>query len=161
MEKFSEGKWSNIQPDIHIFDHHFVNENVHSGNQVGLENRRNFYRIAVGEEGVKLSIKINELDQKISDKQSLIKQEERVIEQYVPKGMKLKLFIKQKIDIDVDVKLLQAQASLNIADNSSQIIQKQELQLVPIPALSENLFPMLRRELNDVSLEATMGASAN
>src|SRR3546814_9726292 len=57
--RFTGGAWTSTQPDIHIFDQQFIAENVHGGDQIDVEHRRNFYRIVVGRAGDRKSTRMN------------------------------------------------------------------------------------------------------
>ena len=63
--KFNAGVWSAKADDLHIFDQHFINTNVHGGHEIDLVHRRNFYRVVVGPKGVALAEEIDALDAQI------------------------------------------------------------------------------------------------
>jgi hypothetical protein len=98
---FAAGGWSAGAPDIHIFDQDFVAENVHAGQQIGVDQRRAFYRVAVGPKGVELTSAVQALDAAATEAQSIIAAEARVLQQHVPQGMSLDAFLDQ-IPSDVD-----------------------------------------------------------
>jgi wobble nucleotide-excising tRNase len=58
---FTAGAWSATFPTIAIFDGFFVAENVHSGEVVDIDHKRNLYRVIVGEQGVRLATEDSEL----------------------------------------------------------------------------------------------------
>ena len=60
--RFSNGAWTASCPDVHIFDGHFVLENVHSGTDVDTDQRRNFYRVVIGSQGVSLARDLDAID---------------------------------------------------------------------------------------------------
>jgi wobble nucleotide-excising tRNase len=53
--RFDGAAWTTARPAIAIFDGVFVAENVHSGDVVDIEQKRNLYRVIVGDQGVKLA----------------------------------------------------------------------------------------------------------
>lgn len=59
--EFKSGAWNAPLADIEIFDGHFIDENVCSGQNIDHEHKRNLYRIIVGEQGVILSQKVDEI----------------------------------------------------------------------------------------------------
>ena len=75
--RFSDGAWTEVQPNIHIFDQQFVTDNVHGGDQIDVEHRRNFYRIVVGPAGVALAEEVDRLDADATTKQSEITSEKK------------------------------------------------------------------------------------
>jgi hypothetical protein len=52
---FRKGAWSAHAPEFIVFDGVFIAENVHSGDAVDLEQKRNLYRVIIGKEGVGLA----------------------------------------------------------------------------------------------------------
>jgi hypothetical protein len=53
--RFEGAAWTTARSAIAIFDSVFVAENVHSGDVVDIEQKRNLYRVIVGDQGVKLA----------------------------------------------------------------------------------------------------------
>src|SRR5882757_5068965 len=47
---FRDGAWNMSAPEFLVFDGVFIAENVHAGDVVDLEQRRNLYRVIVGTE---------------------------------------------------------------------------------------------------------------
>ncbi len=58
MIRFTDGAWSATLPDIEIFDARFIYDNVYAGECVEHEQRRNLYDVIIGEQGVKLVIRL-------------------------------------------------------------------------------------------------------
>jgi surface antigen len=67
----------------------FVAENVHSGEVVDIEHKRNLYRVIIGDVGVKLSAQDTELASESRAKTSEISAAGKAVQPYVPAGMKL------------------------------------------------------------------------
>jgi hypothetical protein len=53
--RFDGVAWTTTRPAIAIFDGVFVAENVHSDDVIDMEQRRNLYRVIVGDQRVKLA----------------------------------------------------------------------------------------------------------
>lgn len=62
---FRNGVWSIAFPAIAIFDGAFVSENVFAGDVVDTEHKRNLYRVIIGDQGVKLAARMNDLDDRL------------------------------------------------------------------------------------------------
>jgi wobble nucleotide-excising tRNase len=60
--KFQTSGWTTKFSDLAIYDATFVAENVHSGEGVEHEHRKNLHRLAIGEAGVELAEEIEALD---------------------------------------------------------------------------------------------------
>jgi wobble nucleotide-excising tRNase len=59
--RFSNGVWTGTAPSFLIFDSLFVQENVHEGDHVELDHRRNLFNVIVGATGQKLNSEISGL----------------------------------------------------------------------------------------------------
>ena len=79
------GAWSAKAEDLHIFDQHFINANVHGGNEIAIDHRRNFYRVVVGPAGVALAEAIDALDLAATAKQTEITNEEEGVAAACPR----------------------------------------------------------------------------
>ena len=55
VTRFNGTAWDSNHPDIAIFDGLFVAENVHSGEAVEIDHKRNLYRVIIGDDGVRLA----------------------------------------------------------------------------------------------------------
>jgi wobble nucleotide-excising tRNase len=62
---FKGGAWSGTLPEVAIFDSTFIHENVHSGDYVDRDHKRQPYQIVVGQQGVQLAKQVAELDAEI------------------------------------------------------------------------------------------------
>ena len=102
---FQVGTWSRTIPEIAVFDGTFVAENVHSGDVVEIDHKRNLYRVIIGREGVALAQDEERLALEIRDKQSEARTAERVVEALVPLGIKFEDFLSLLADPDIDAKI--------------------------------------------------------
>lgn len=76
---FDNGAWSVSTPEVTIFDGAFIAENVHSGDAVDLEQKRNLYRVIVGKDGVGLAVEEERLAAESRKKASDINTLEKAI----------------------------------------------------------------------------------
>ena len=86
---FRNGAWNVGFPELLVFDGTFIAENVHAGDVVDIEQRRNLYRVIVGKEGVGLAIEEERLAGESRAKSTEIKAAEKAIQSHVPAGMKM------------------------------------------------------------------------
>jgi len=152
--RFSNGSWSESCPDIHIFDQQFVSENVHGGDQIDVEHRRNFYRIVVGPTGVALAEEVDKLDRDASAKQTEIGNEKKVLEQHVPKGAKLEAFLKLPVDPQVDEKIEAAKLKLKAINDSEAIKSRKLLSTPTLPELPEGFDALLAKGVDGIAADA-------
>lgn len=59
--EFKGSKWNNVLSDIEVFDIHFIEDNIYTGSIHGRNSQSNLFEIIVGEEGLKLKRKSNDI----------------------------------------------------------------------------------------------------
>ncbi|WP_026615978.1 AAA family ATPase [Ensifer aridi] len=147
--RFSNGAWTGSNPDIQ-----FVNENVHGGDQVDVEHRRNFYRIVVGATGVALAEEVDKLDADATAKQTEIASEKKALEQHVPKGSKLEAFLKLAADPAVDARIEDTKLKLKAINDSDALKTRKLLSVPALPALPEGFSALLAKGVDGVAADA-------
>ena len=103
---FRNGAWNAPVREIVVFDGVFIAENVHAGDVVDLEQRRNLYRVIVDKEGVDLAIEEERLAGESRAKGSEIKAIEKAIQSHIPAGIKFDDFIALPADAQIDAKIV-------------------------------------------------------
>ncbi len=152
---FHDGRWDRTLADIEIFDDTFIHENVYAGDVVGLDHKKNLYRVIVGEEGVKLARKVDELDAASREMARDIRETEQCVVAYLPKGISLEVFTDLPRPYgDFDAKLSELQAKLSALQRDREIRETGYLRKILLPALLEGFFEVLAKELSDVSKHA-------
>lgn len=58
---FKNSKWDKFQPDIEVFDVHFIEDNIYTGSIHDKHSQSNLFEIIVGEEGLKLKRKSDDI----------------------------------------------------------------------------------------------------
>jgi len=105
VTRFDGVAWSAPYPSIAIFDGVFVAENVHSGEVVDIDHRRNFYRIIIGEQGVRLANEDTQLAAQSREKTSEITACTRALEPHLPTRMSLDQFLRLPPDPEIDARI--------------------------------------------------------
>ena len=153
--RFAAGAWTVAQSDVHIFDQQFVTENVHGGDQIDVEHRRNFYRIVVGPTGVALAEEVDRLDAAVTAKQGDIASEKKVLEQHVPAGMKLEAFLKLAADSETDDKIDKAERALKAINDGAAITSRRLLAAAPpLPLLPDGFLALLAKGVDGIGTDA-------
>lgn len=158
--KFQTTGWSTKFPDLVIYDATFVAENVHSGEEVGHEHRKNLHRLAIGKAGVKLAEEIEAIDVKSRTLSSELRDLESDI--------RILTFVSE-VESFAALQPLADAAAVSAATNRIQVL-KTEIQRVSetdsikqkaspveltIPQLPiANIEPLLSRTLDNVSPDA-------
>ena len=152
--RFSAGAWSAHHGDLHIFDSRFIGENVHGGNQIDTDHRRNFYKVVVGPLGVKLAGEIDALDEAATAKQTAITAEKKVLQQHVPQGMTLEAFLKLDQDPNIEEKITVAERALKAVNDAGIIAGRKLLGTPKLPAAPDNLAPLLGKGVDGIAADA-------
>jgi len=151
---YSNNSWSLQHPDIAIFDSTFVHENVHAGDYIDHEHKKNLYRVIVGEEGVALARRVDELDAKIRDVNKQKGENKDDVERYVPEGVDLEDFVNLKPQEDLDGKIHRKNKEIESLERVGEIIKKSALSKIPKTEFPANFQTLLAKSLADLSFEA-------
>lgn len=157
---FNGTAWGAHHPDIHIFDQQFILDNIHTGNEVGIDQRRNFYRVVVGPKGVELATAIDDLDSQATAAQTAINVEKNALQQHVPKGIALETFLSLAADPDIATKINEAKATVTAAENAAEIAKRSALVPIVIPALPATFATTLAKGLPELAAEASARVKA-
>lgn len=152
--KFDGANWSRTHPDIAIFDGAFVAENVHSGEAVEIDHRRNLYRVIIGEQGVRLAEEDTRLAGESREKTREITAAERAIQPHVPQGMNLQAFIDLPADPDIDARIAEQERTLEAVREAKQINDRGGMVEIDIPDFPEGFAPLLARTIEDIGRDA-------
>ena len=87
---FRGQSWSLQWPDIALFDTTFVHRNVYAGDYVDHDHKKNLYHVMVGEVGVTLSKRVNELDNKIRELNKEISFKQSTAQSFIPKSRNIR-----------------------------------------------------------------------
>lgn len=151
---FTGGQWSASNADLKIFDAHFVSENVHDGESVDTEHRRNFYRVVVGEKGVALAQALDALDEQIAKHNAEILQAKKLLQPHVPSGWALEQFMALPKHPDIDTAIAAAAARHSAATTAAAVANTPLLTAIELPALPPEFSNVLKKSLPDVSKDA-------
>ncbi|HYG25715.1 MAG TPA: AAA family ATPase [Caulobacteraceae bacterium] len=157
---FDGGSWKSHSAQVEIFDQSYVLENVHGGQHVELDQRRNVYRAVIGAPGVKIANELDAIDATITEKTTAIAAERKAVEQHIPKGMTVEKFVALAADPDVEMKLNGARSKLLAANNASAVASRKPLVEFSLPRLPNDLTAVLLETIDGVSAQATSKVKA-
>jgi wobble nucleotide-excising tRNase len=158
---FRDGAWNVAVPDLVVFDGVFIAENVHAGDVVDLEQRRNLYRVIVGKEGVGLAIEEERLASESRAKSSEIKTAERAIQSHVPSGMKFDDFIKLPADPDIEPKIAAQTRTIEAVRAADTLRARGGLSPLSVPELPADLEACLAQTLEGIAEDAQKRIAAH
>ena len=153
---FKDKKWNKAKKDIEIFDSTFVNQNVFSGENVEHDHKKNLYHFIVGEKGVGIVQKVNELDLKIRDKGNDITRKEAEIQKYIiGSSISINNFLNLVDTPDIDNLISKKEKEVEVIKKSSVIASKPSPQILTLPEFpQEDLTKLLNSKLEGVLKEA-------
>lgn len=152
--RFDGGAWTSLVPDLVIFDGVFVAENVHSGEVVEIDHRRNLYRIIIGQEGVRLAEQDTALAATSREMTGAVTAARNALAPHMPQGMRLEAFIGIEPDLDIEAKIAAQEAVVAASREAGAIQARAGLSALLIPAMPEDLAAILSRTLDDVAADA-------
>lgn len=152
--RFDGAAWSAPYPDLAIFDGVFVAENVHSGEFVEIDHRRNLYRVIIGEEGVRLAEEEASLAGQSREKSREIKAGGRAIQPHIPAGMNLDAFLALAADPDIDARIAEQERTVEAVRQVQQINDRPPLSEITLPTLPGDFTGLLARTIDDIAQDA-------
>jgi|CZKV01.1.fsa_nt_gi wobble nucleotide-excising tRNase len=152
---FSKGTWSAILSSLAIFDTTFVHQNVYAGDKIDHDHKKNLYRVVVGEKGVTLARKVDELDVAVRDAGKDVATKRSILEAKLPTGTDLKSFVKLAINSDIANKIQTKTAALKSAEdsikNAGEIKSKGVLQEIAVPTFASDFELLVAKKLPNVA----------
>jgi wobble nucleotide-excising tRNase len=152
--RFDGTAWNATKPELAIFDGVFVAENVHSGEVVDIEHKRNLYRVIVGDAGVKLAAEDADLAAASRAKTSEIGTAGKAIQPHVPPGMTLGDFLVLPETADIATQIEAQARTVEALRQADTIRARPSLSEFPFPALPPDLEPLLSCTLDDIAQDA-------
>jgi wobble nucleotide-excising tRNase len=152
--RFDGAQWSAPRPAITIFDGVFVAENVHSGDVVDIEQKRNLYRVIIGDHGVKLAEQEADLAQRSRSKTTEITTAARAVQAHVPAGMKMDAFAALPSAENVDTLISEQEKRVETARQASVIKDRKALSEFSLPDLPARFEQVLGTTIDDVAADA-------
>jgi wobble nucleotide-excising tRNase len=150
---FSKGAWSKCPGEILVFDHEFINRNLHIGDDVTRDNKRNLLPVVIGAKGVALSKKVLELDREQRQLDAAIRQNSTIIRAKFPVINDVLSFCQVEVPPDVDNKIDGAEKAMELARHSLAVKQRQLPKFIVVPDLLQ-LKSLADRTIADVSGDA-------
>ncbi|MFD1913996.1 AAA family ATPase [Halodurantibacterium flavum] len=159
--RFDGAAWSATKPEIAIFDGVFVAENVHSGEVVDIEHKRNLYRVIVGDAGVKLAAQDADLAAESRAKTGEISTAGKAVQPHVPAGMKLDAFITLPETADIAAQIDAQARSVDALRQAGALRARPALSEFAIPTLPADFTDLLARTIDDIAQDAEQRLSAH
>lgn len=152
--RFDGAAWSATRPAFGIFDGVFIGENVHAGEIVDVTQKRNLYRVIVGDAGVRLALEDSELAAESRAKTTEITASTKGLQSHLAVAMKVDDFLAlEKVD-DIDEQISAQQTNVNAIKQTETLNKRAALSALQIPTLPAGLPEILGRTIDDIARDA-------
>lgn len=154
---FGGGKWNSQPAKIYVFDQEFVHQNLHVGDSVTRDNKRNLIPVVLGEDGVKLAQNILDLDREQRDIDLLLKQNSSIVYASCPAvtSKDLLKFCQGILPEDIEIKIENARRKVQLAKQATIVRQRPKPRLIVVPTLAE-LENVLSRTISTISVDVAL-----
>ena len=152
--RFADGAWDSVMPELAVFDGTYISENVHGGDAIDTEQRRNLYRVIIGSQGVTLARRVEALDAALREKTSAIGTARAAVRRHAPEGMSADDLIALAEDEHIDAKIAAKQSELEAAKKADQIEQREGLSTASLPELPGDLSAALSKAIEGIAGDA-------
>ncbi len=159
--RFGPSGWTEPMPHILIFDSIFVAENVHAGDVVELEQKRNLYRVIIGQDGVGLAAEDSRLATESRTKATEVTTATKNLQTHLPAGMKLEEFLKLAADADIATKIAEQTKTVEAIRQAEQLRTRAALTELVLPAVPAALAATLARTVDDIAADAELQVAAH
>lgn len=148
-------QWSQPFPGISIFDTTFINENVYSGAAVETDHRKNLFSFAIGERGVALAQRIDQLAEDIAEQRKVENGLRGVVQGHIKGVMSPEVFLKlQPPGADSGAEVVRRTQIRDAQRRASTLQSLQTLSPISFEGLSQvELQDILSRTLDTISAD--------
>jgi wobble nucleotide-excising tRNase len=152
---FHKGAWTPPFLDINlkIFDAHYIAENIYSGDAIGSDQRRNLCRVILGQQGVALANRYDEIDKEIAELNAVIRAARGIIASHAG-PLQAEKFVELESEPNIDTKIEAKTIEVQGLKETDHLKQRVGLSKMDMPPLPLHLETMLNRTLEDVSRDA-------
>ena len=158
--RFADGAWSSTLADIEIYDSRFVYDNVYAGECVEHEQRRNQYDIIIGEQGVALRRKVDELDDGFRKAGQALTEKENIVRAFTG-AMSVDKFVALDIDLQIDEKIEQKSKEVAALQKAAELKTKALLTKLELLVFPGGFDLVLAKTFENVSAEAEEAVRAH
>lgn len=158
---FNNGAWNTGLPNVTVFDGTFIAENVHSGDAVGIEHKRNLYRVIVGRDGVALAQQEEQLAAQSREQTKVINTREGAVKEQIPDGMDINNFIGLENNPDADDEIEAANRKIAAVQQADQIRSKSLLEQFPAPSMPDQFSDILSQSLDSIQKDVEERVNAH
>ena len=142
-------------PAIEIFDDDFVSSNVYSGSAVDIDHRRNLCRFILGQPGVQLAERVQELAEEIKEIGSSITSMESRVEASLDGVMTVDEYLGSAEVVDLGAMISEAEGRVKAEEHADEIADHPELQPIRVSLPTSSDLTALGESIEAVAAEAS------
>lgn len=158
---FNNGQWSSVSdcPPIFIYDERFVKENVLIGRQIGSEQKRNIYSLALGQKAIELNEAVQKAGEKLTLATKTVDTCETELLKLLPRRYQIDTYRNLPQIEDIDIKIQELKKRIETEQNkklkADKIRKHGVLKEITIPSIQKNdLICVLSTSLDNIALIA-------
>lgn len=151
---FCDGAWNRTVPEISIFDATFIHDNIYAGNYVDHEHKKNLYRVIIGEHGVILARRVDELDARSREAAGNVTARLGELRPLVPDRIAVQAFLDLPEEDDLDNRIRSKQTEIVVLERGNEITAKPLLSRLSLPEVPPDFMELLAKTVEDVSHDA-------
>lgn len=152
---FINGTWSQIVPDVVVFDDTFVAENVCSGIEIGASHRANLHELIVGAQGIELTRILQTEVDRIENHNRDLRAREAAIPAQIRNGLTVDAFCALRPVDDLPRLIEEAERRLAAARDAGRVVSTPTFAPIALPKIDlEAIEPLLTRSLPDLDQSA-------
>ncbi len=152
---FENGEWNRTLPNLRIFDDVFVDENVYSRLDVDSQHRQNLHELILGDQGVALHRRLQELMCRRKQHNSDLEQKSKSIPEQTRRGLSVDEFCDLPELTDVDAKIEKLERDLTAARDQDALRTSLTFKTINLPQFdNEEIRQVLMASLADLDRRA-------
>jgi wobble nucleotide-excising tRNase len=152
---FRSGAWdTSSSPNILVFDSYYIHENVFVGDYVEHDQKKNLYRVIVGDHGVTLARNVDELDARHREATKDAGARRDAIKASLPAGLSVEAFLSFDQDPMIVEKIAMKEKDISALEQSDSIAKRPLLAPLPAPEVPPDIDAVLSTTIDGVSSDA-------
>jgi wobble nucleotide-excising tRNase len=153
--RFQNGVWSRTCPDVLVFDDVFVNRNVYSGLDVAPDHRQNLHELILGDQGVTLARRVDDLATQIRNHNAEIRNKSTAIPATERQGLTVDDFCALPDRPNVDNAIIEAEQRLAALRQANAVQTTAEFASLSLPVIeSTEIANLLGQTVADLDASA-------
>ena len=124
-------QWQEHDPNIEIFDVHFINNNIYTGLEIQNDHKKKLFEIILGDNGVLLKNEIQVIKQRIQNGNKVVREASRALEASIDNAYPALEYAKLAADPAIVDKIKLKEKELETAQNHQVIQEKAMLSVLP------------------------------